>query len=175
MSQATDQFATVIASIPHHDLFRGMWSGRVTQLSDHHLRDCSNCGRQLPVTAEAVTLSAEHEFEPSGQFVPTASELSLQCFVCGPEHERAVAITVDELFTGARALRDHLDEQKWHGWVDLFDGALGRTDDAERALALGQSLLLLHDGIDQVKGHDDRDEPLFALAIGSAVHWPHRA
>ena len=84
MSQATDQFATVIASIPHHDLFRGMWSGRVTQLSDHHLRDCSNCGRQLPVTAEAVTLSAEHEFEPSGQFVPTASELSLQCFVCGP-------------------------------------------------------------------------------------------
>ena len=39
----------------------------------------------------------------------------------------------------------------------------------------GQSLLLLHDGIDQVKGHDDRDEPLFALSIGSAVHWPHRA
>ncbi len=52
---------------------------------------------------------------------------------------------------------------------------LGRTDDAERALAIGQSLLLLHDGIDQVKGHDDRDEPLFALSIGSAVHWPHRA
>ena len=57
MSQATDQFATVVASIPHHDLFRGMWSGRVTQLSDHHLRDCPHCGRQLPVTAEAVTLT----------------------------------------------------------------------------------------------------------------------
>ena len=175
MSQATDQFATVVASIPHHDLFRGMWSGRVTQLSDHHLRDCPHCGRQLPVTADAVTLSAEHEFEPSGQFVPTTDELSLQCFVCGPEHERAVAISVEELLTGAHALRDHLAEEKWHAWAELFDDALARTDDADRALAIGQSLLLLHDGIDQVKGHDDRDEPLFALSIGSAVHWPHRA
>jgi hypothetical protein len=172
---ASEAFAIVVASIPHHDVFRGMWSGRVTQLSEHHLRDCSNCGRQLPVTAEAVTTSAEHEFEPSGQFVPTASELSVQCFVCGPEHERAVAVTVDELFTGARALRERLDEQKWDAWVDLFDTALRGDDNAERALAVGQSLLLLHDGIDQVKGHDERSEPLFALAIGSAVHWPHRA
>jgi hypothetical protein len=174
VSTAPDLFTTVVASIPHHDLFRGMWSGRVTQLSEHHLRDCPRCGRQLPVTAEGATTSAQHEFEPSGQFVPTADELSLQCFVCGPEHERAVAVTLDELFAGAGALRDRLDEQKWHAWVDLLDTALAAVDDASRALAIGQSLLLLHDGIDQVKGHDDRDEPLFALAIGSAVHWPHR-
>ena len=152
-----------------------MWSGRVTQLSEHHLRDCSNCGRQLPVTAEAVTLSAEHEFEPSGQFVPTASELSLQCFVCGPEHERARRDhrrrAVHRCPRAARPPR----REKWHAWVDLFDDALGRTDDAERALAIGQSLLLLHDGIDQVKGHDDRDEPCSCSSIGSAVHWPHRA
>jgi hypothetical protein len=175
VSAATEQFDAVIASIPHHDLHRALWSGRVTQLSEHHLRDCPRCGRQLPVTAEAATTSAQHEFEPSGQFVPTADELSLQCFVCGPEHERAVAATLDELFAGTRALRDRLDEQKWHAWVDLFDTALAAADDGSRALAIGQSLLLLHDGIDQVKGHDDRDEPLFALSIGSAVHWPHRA
>jgi hypothetical protein len=107
--------------------------------------------------------------------VPTASELSVQCFVCGPEHERAVEVSLDELFTGGRVLRDRLDGQKWDAWVDLFDTALGRDDEGERALAVGQSLLLLHDGIDQVKGHDERSEPLFALAIGSAVHWPHRA
>jgi hypothetical protein len=175
MRSAADAFATIVASIPHHDLHRAMSSGRVTQLSEHHLRDCHRCGRQLPVTAEVVTTSAEHEFEPSGQFVPTDDELNLQCFVCGPEHERAVDVSLAEFLAGARALRDRLGEQTWHAWVDLFDDALARDDDAERALAAGQSLLLLHDGIAQIKGHDDRDEPLFALAIGSAVHWPHRA
>jgi hypothetical protein len=172
---ADEAFAIVVASIPHHDVFRGMWSGRVTQLSEHHLRDCSNCGRQLPVTAEAVTTSAEHEFEPSGQFVPTDDELNLQCFVCGPERERAVAVSLDEFLAGVGALRDRLDEQKWQAWVELFDDALARDDDSERALATGQSLLLLHDGVAQIKGHEERDEPLFSLAIGSAVHWPHRA
>jgi len=172
---AGQAFAIVVASIPHHDLHRAMWSGRVTQLSEHHLRDCSNCGRQLPVTAEAVTTSAEHEFEPSGQFVPTASELSVQCFVCGPEHERAVAVSLDEFLAGVQALRDRLDDQRWHAWVELFGDALARDNDSERALVGGQSLLLLHDGIAQIKGHEERDEPLFALAIGSAVHWPHRA
>lgn len=175
MSAATDQFDAVIASIPHHDLHRALWSGRVTQLSDHHLRDCPRCGRQLPVTSEVATLSAEHEFEPSGQFVPTDDELSLQCFVCGPERGRAVEVTLDEFLVGAHTLRDRLDAQEWHAWVDLFDQAFAAEDDASRARALGQSLLLLHDGIDQIKGHDERSEPLFALSIGSAVHWPHRA
>jgi hypothetical protein len=175
MSAAARAFATVATSIPHHDLHRAMWSGRVTQLSEHHLRDCHRCGRQLPVTAEAVTTSAEHEFEPSGQFVPTDDELNRQCFVCGPEHERAVAVSLDEFLAGVHALRDRLAEQKWHAWVELFDDALARDNVSERALATGQSLLLLHDGIAQIKGHEERDEPLFALAIGSAVHWPHRA
>lgn len=175
MSTASEQFDAVIASIPHHDLHRGLWSGRVTQLSEHHLRDCAQCGRQLPVTSEVATLSAEHEFEPSGQFVPTADDLTLQCFVCGPERERAVAVGLDEFLAGARALRDRLDEQHWHAWVGLFDTGFAAADDAERARMLGQSLLLLHDGIDQIKGHDERAEPLFALAIGAAVHWPHRA
>ncbi|MFN8026384.1 MAG: hypothetical protein U0W40_08575 [Acidimicrobiia bacterium] len=175
MSAATDRFDTVVASIPHHDMLRGMWSGRVTRISDHHLRDCPKCGRQLPVTSESATLSAEHEFAPSGQYVPTDDELSLQCFVCGPERERGVPVGLDELFVGAHALRDKLDHEKWHAWVELFDEAFGAADDAARALAIGQSLLLLHDGIDQIKGHDERSEPLFALSIGSAVHWPHAA
>jgi hypothetical protein len=163
VSPAAEEFDTVIASIPHHDVFRGMWSGRVTHLSDHHLRDCPRCGRQLPVTSEVATLSAEHEFAPSGQYVPTDDELSLQCFVCGPARDRRVDVALDEFLGGARALRDRLDEQQWHAWVELFDEGLAAADDADGAR------------IDQVKGHEERSAPLFALAIGSALHWPHRA
>jgi hypothetical protein len=46
---ATELFGVACESIPHHNLFRDLWSGRVVEIEEFPRYVCPKCGRRLPV------------------------------------------------------------------------------------------------------------------------------
>jgi hypothetical protein len=84
-------------------------------------------------------------------------------------------MTLDELDAGARVLVQTLEQQDWDSWRDALVSAMWQRDAAEQAEAVGETLLLVRDGLHFLRPHRERDDALKRLAISSAVHWPHRA
>jgi hypothetical protein len=164
-------FAVVCGTIPHHNIFRVLWSGRVVNVDEFPRSVCPKCGRRLPlVSASFATRSG-----PMRGWKRADAEVAMRCAVCGFAHKLAVPMLLDELDTGVRSLDLRLSEQGWDGWRDTLVTAMARHDDAERAEALGETLLLIGDGLHWLRPRQERDDAMKRLAISSAVHWPHRA
>jgi hypothetical protein len=165
-------FAVVCGTIPHHNIFRELWSGRVVRVDEFPRYVCPKCGRRLPLASASL---ARRTRPLLGTWTLTDTEVAMLCAVCGFAHKLAIPMSLNELDTGVQSLDHRLSEQGWDGWRDTLENATWRDDEAERAEALGETLLLIRDGLHWLRPHQERDDAMKRLAISSAVHWPHRA
>ena len=162
-------FTVVCDSIPHHNLFRELWSGRAVRIEELPRRLCPKCGRRLPVDRVGGSPG------PPGAWTYTEAETTLLCFVCGYDRKRAVAMTLDDLDAGARRIVDRLATCEWAHWQELFVAEMRCPDPGVRAEAVGETFLLFGGSLATLHPHRERSDALLALASSSAVHWPHRA